>query len=197
MKLVTVEIWVPEDHAIETGHNGAIAPDVLGILSQYSAHVLSDEAIAKRAENIGYQAYRQTVRDIVANMLDEIKSGEIESEDAANDWLHQTVDGHHDVIYTACAKDVLRYSENEDALQDEYGSDELVRDGNLNWSGMAYAALLADVNAEIAENGGLAQYFECRECSYAVPTGMGETDWTRNDEGLPICADCREAIAKR
>jgi hypothetical protein len=183
MKRLFVEIWVREDETVTAGR---IAPDVLmNLAASYTADVRTEDEIARVADGIGQRAYYQTVKDVVSNLVDEIKSGQLETEDEAREWLHQTIDGHHDVIYTACAKDILRYSNNEDALAEESGSEELVRDGQINWSGMAFAALMADVMEEIEDIGA---YFTCTECHETVGN-----DCVRAADGFPTCPGCVDA----
>jgi hypothetical protein len=93
--------------------------------------------------------YFDTVRGIVADLQRAIKDKEVSTEDEAQDWLHETVDGHQDVIYTYKAQQVLLHSDNTDAYVEEYGAGGVIQDGAINWSVLAYAALLADVRDAI------------------------------------------------
>jgi hypothetical protein len=61
------------------------------------------------------------------------------------EWIHETVDGHEFVIYTAKAQSVLAISANDGAYIENYGTEGVVCDGGLNWSGLAYAAMEADL----------------------------------------------------
>jgi hypothetical protein len=93
--------------------------------------------------------YFDTVRGIVEDLQRAIKDKEISSEDEAQDWLHETIDGHHDVIYTYAAQQVVLHSDHSGAYVEEYGTDGIVANGDINWSVLAYAALLADVRDAI------------------------------------------------
>lgn len=63
--------------------------------------------------------------------------------------LHDAVDGNWWVIYTHANLKVLLYSSNDSAYVDEFGADGLVKDGNINYSAMAYMAMLADVHEDV------------------------------------------------
>ena len=89
--------------------------------------------------------YWDDVRVIVEDAKRAIKDKEIDDEDGLSDWLHETVDGHGRVIYTGRAIEGLLYTDNEDAYTDDFGTEGIVRDGSINWSGLAYAYLMADV----------------------------------------------------
>lgn len=75
-------------------------------------------------------------------------------EEARDEWLHETIDGHEFVTHTAKAQGVLLASDNDGAYVDEMGEEafaEAVREaGGPPWSLMAYMALLADVREQIA-----------------------------------------------
>lgn len=50
------------------------------------------------------------------------------------------------MIYTGQALDTLLWCSNQDAYTDEYGAEGVVeKGGGVNWSLLAYAALLEDV----------------------------------------------------
>lgn len=81
----------------------------------------------RQAEHVLYRAYYKSVgRDadsIKDDLIQAIKDGECNDEDAVNEWLqerlHETADGDAWVIYTHQAKRLLLVSENEDAAEDE------------------------------------------------------------------------------
>jgi hypothetical protein len=87
----------------------------------------------------------QYVRGLAEEAEALCKSGELADAEALDEWLHETVDGSDRVIYTWKAQRLLLCTENQDAMADEYGTEGLVEDGSVNWGGMAYHALLADV----------------------------------------------------
>jgi hypothetical protein len=62
------------------------------------------------------------------------------------DVLHETIDGHCWVIYTAYNFQVLQHSDNDGYAVEEWGSDCATRDGVLNTAMLAFGALWADVS---------------------------------------------------
>jgi len=64
--------------------------------------------------------------------------------------LWEAVDSHEFVIYTAKAQALLAISDNDGAFVEEYGAEGLVKDGSLNWSSLAYAAMEADIRGHAA-----------------------------------------------
>lgn len=95
--------------------------------------------------------YWDDVRSVVDNAADEIENGNITTDDELSDWLHETIDGHSNIIYTRSNFHVLLYSDNSDAYADEFGEEGMIRDGNVNWPALAYAAMLADVRDTIGD----------------------------------------------
>lgn len=96
------------------------------------------------------QEYWTEIRSICDEAKAEVISGEIADEDALNDWLHEHIDGHEFVIYTFKNHIVLLVSGNDGAYVEELGAEGLVdKHGCLNWAGMAYMAMLADVRETI------------------------------------------------
>jgi hypothetical protein len=105
-----------------------------------SAHLVTGEAIERLGDDIKRRAYFDTVRGIVADAERAILDGELEDREALSTWLHETIDGHHDVIYTYAAQDVLRYSENDGAYVENFGTDGVTdQSGGINWSALAFA----------------------------------------------------------
>ncbi len=103
---------------------------------------------ARRALRADYWA---DVRNVADNLKDEITAGRITDTEDADRWLDETVDGHGRVIYTAQAIEGLLYTDNESAFVDDFGEDGLVRDGNVNWSVLMYAAFRADIVARLGD----------------------------------------------
>lgn len=64
--------------------------------------------------------------------------------DDPSDVLHETIDGHQFVIYTAEAREVLAHSPNDSAIFDEMG-EQTVSDWGTIFSQAAYFAMCADV----------------------------------------------------
>ena len=106
-----------------------------------------NETTVSDALSILYRDYFAAVRSIADEALSLAKSGEIADDEALSDWLHESIDGHQRVIYTYKAKLVLICTDNPDAYADDFGAEGLVKSGAINWEGMAYAAMLADVRA--------------------------------------------------
>ena len=72
-----------------------------------------------------------------------------EYEEALRERLHETIDGHQWVIYTAYNYEVLRHSDNDGYMVEEFGADNLAPDGVLNTNALAFWALYADVSEYI------------------------------------------------
>lgn len=58
--------------------------------------------------------------------------------------LHETLDGHEWVIYTHKAKQVLAHSSHEDYVAENFGTDGILDGGSINWSLLAYGAMMGD-----------------------------------------------------
>lgn len=97
-----------------------------------------------------------------------------------SDVLHETIDGHQWVIYTAYHFDVLKHSPNDGAYFDEIGELTLT---SLDLAPIVYAALAADVRAELPDLG------DCSECGKTCL----QSELDENDE---TCKACREALSK-
>jgi hypothetical protein len=79
------------------------------------------EELVKLATDIINRDYYADVRGIAADLIRQIKDGEITSEDQLNDAIHQDVDSAQRVIYTFQAKLGLIASGNEDAYEEDFG----------------------------------------------------------------------------
>lgn len=110
-----------------------------------------DERTISDALSIIQRDYWNVVDGITDNLRDAVKNGEVSDVDGAETWLHETVDGHQYVIYTHLNFRVLQFSDNRDALSDELGAELLLKDGDVNWAGMTYMALLADVRDRLGD----------------------------------------------
>jgi hypothetical protein len=93
--------------------------------------------------------YRAEIRSLAEEAITEARSGDHGIGERCREWLlewvHETLDGHQFVIYTAQAQAVVAISDNDGAYVENYGADGLVKDGSLNWSALAYAAMEADL----------------------------------------------------
>lgn len=188
MKLITVRLCVPDSTPDPVlGDYGRLSADQVAILaSQPDATVtaLTDTDITAIADGIASREYHATVAGIVEDLKRATADGEITDRDAAMEWIEQTIDGHHDVIYTACAQEILRQSRNDGAYFDDFGSEGAITDGGIEYSKLAYCALRADVLEAIAD---LDAWFTCDTCNGDVTP----EDIAAAGENLPTCADCR------
>lgn len=191
MKPITLRLWVPDEtpDAILQGSRVSIPilRDWLLTLDQESrdAQLVTDEELSKIADGIAARDYDATVADIVEDLKRATRDGEITDRDGAIEWLEQTIDGHHDVIYTYAAMEVCRQSKNDGAYFDDFGSEGAVTDGGIEWSKLAYCALRADVLEAI---GDVDEWFQCSECNGEVTPA----DIVAAGDDLPVCADCRD-----
>jgi hypothetical protein len=90
------------------------------------------------ADRIIRADYWRDVHAIVTDVTDEIKAGRITTPDELDTYVHETVDGHHNVIYTYAARRVLMASDNVDAWED-------VGFENPTVEQQAFCAMRADV----------------------------------------------------
>ena len=81
-----------------------------------------------------------------------------------SEYVGETCDGHQWGIYTHYAKRIVCESKNADAYGLNYGTEGMLGEGDINWSGIAYAALEADIYEELDRQGfdvnDPAAYFE-------------------------------------
>lgn len=188
MRTITLQFHLDDDApALDSGY---VAPDVAMnlIASAPNVFALSEHEIQNQAEGIAARAYRETVSGIVANLTRAVKDGVVIDRDDLETWLHETIDGHGDVIYTARAMEVCRQSRNDGAYFDEFGDEGAVSDGGIEWSKLAYCALMADVREELSDVD--ERFFRCDECGADV-----EADYVQAAAGsddLPRCASCVE-----
>jgi hypothetical protein len=145
MKSITLRVWVNDDTDIDTIKAKIDRSGVEGVA------VLSDKEIADIADGNAQRAYYATVRGFVEDLKSEIKDGNINDADGAREWLEQSIDGCHDVIYTHAAQEVLRHSSNDSAYFDDFGSEGAITDNGIEWSKLAYCAILADVYEELGD----------------------------------------------
>lgn len=191
MKPITIRFWVPDNAPEAPADSYMKLSDLnawltaLGTL-QDPPHmgVITDEELVKIADGIAEREYRDTVSSIVEDLKRAVRDGEVTDSDGAIEWLEQTIDGHHDVIYTHCAQEILRQSRNDGAYFEDFGCDGALSDGAIEWSKLAYCALRADVLEAI---GDLDEWFQCSDCNGDVTP----EDIKAAGDNLPTCADCR------
>ena len=149
---------------IETGVRADNIPDKVtralragGFKGPVRAHIViarsPEDQVSDALSILQGDYYRNTIGGLVACFRDAAQSGEIEDQDSAETWIHETIDGHHDVIYTACAQTVCLVSQNDGAYIDNFGTEGLCEDGAISWSRLAYAAMEADLREALDNDG--------------------------------------------
>lgn len=139
------------------------------------------------------QDYWNDVQGMARSIIDEISPGvaadgktptepNITTRGDLLTHIHGTIDGCQRVIYTSQAIECLRYSSNDGAYFDHFGTEGAVGDSGINWSALAFCAFRQDVEEQLAAEGcDLNSPFSC-------PSGdCGETheNW---DDALACCA---------
>lgn len=99
--------------------------------------------------------YWREVRALGDELRDEVRTGEVTRPEQLHDRLHEAVDGHEYVVYTWRAQAVLLCSPNANAYVEECGTAGLTAGATVCWSTLAYFALRADVQEELARAGDL------------------------------------------
>jgi hypothetical protein len=92
------------------------------------------------------QEYWAEVAEVAETVTQEARDDERE----ISEVLWEAIDSHQFVIYTAQAQALLAISPNDGAMVEDFGADGVVKDGSLNWSGLAYCAMEADVREHSA-----------------------------------------------
>ena len=99
------------------------------------------------------QAYHAEIRSMSEDYRKRAIAGEFESREDLIDDIQETIDGHHDVIYTKCAMDVVCQSDNSGAYVDDFGSEGLIENGDVAWSRLAYSAMERDLIEQLRAEG--------------------------------------------
>lgn len=102
------------------------------------------EADVKAALDVLRQDYWQDIRGTGDSIIKEVKDGDITSRDEFEERLRQDIDGSSRVIYTLENQLTLICSDEADAYVEDFGEDGLVKDGAINWPGLAFAAFMAE-----------------------------------------------------
>ena len=104
------------------------------------------------SDRITEKEYWAEVRSTAESIFEEVREDEgIDTEpddlrDPLGDRLRETIDGHEWVVYTWKAQQILSISPNDAYSIEEFGCEQVVQDGTLNWSALAFGALYADVS---------------------------------------------------
>lgn len=105
---------------------------------------------ANRESEVSFEVrYHNAVNEIVGDIEQRVRDGQLTDGTEVMDAADEDVDGHQMVIYTAQARGVLAASRNEDAYWQENG--EALNE--MDWSRLAYYAMRADVSEEIRRRG--------------------------------------------
>jgi len=101
--------------------------------------------------------YWQEIESLAMSIIEETRSDNPDMSednllDAINERVHETIDGHHWIIYYSYNLDIIKHSNNEDYMSNEIGG----LDETLNKSGfdglcleIAFWAMYADVQYKI------------------------------------------------
>jgi hypothetical protein len=96
--------------------------------------------------------YYQGVRGISQDLADRVKDGELNTRDSLEQAVHESVDGSYWVIYTHANFQVLICSDHHDEYMEVTGEPPV--DGeSINWSALAYYAMLRDVQDQMSAEG--------------------------------------------
>jgi hypothetical protein len=153
------------------------------------------DAISHEADRIKAQEYAATVDDVVKSILDAVKAGEVTDRDDLETRLHEEIDSHHDVIYTYAAMQVIMQSPNSGAYFEELGAEGAVEDNEIQWSKLAYMALLADVRDELFNSDEIdineddLGWFTCEDCEKRFRRTAWESD---RADLTDTCTECAE-----
>ena len=130
--------------------------------------------------------YYQGVRSITQELADRIKNGDISSDEDLQDALHQDVNGSYWVIYTHANFQVLSCSDHHDAYSEEYGQPAVEGD-SINWAALAYAALMRDVQDQMAAEGVEVRDQELEEPHHMLEAGRSQLSWRASGRATSIC----------
>lgn len=93
--------------------------------------------------------YYTQISTIIDELQDNCQRSDILDRADLDRWLHETLDGHHWVIYFAYNYDVLSHSDNDGAYIAEFGAEGLIDGDRLRTENMAMWAMMADCHEEM------------------------------------------------
>jgi hypothetical protein len=111
------------------------------------------EAARSVAREILRADYYADVRGCAESIREAIAGGEVPDRESLLERIHEECDGHERVIYTHLNMETLLFSDNDDAYAEDFGADGMVKDGAINWAGLAYAAFERDVIDQLEAEG--------------------------------------------
>jgi len=106
----------------------------------------------------GYEYNQEIIgiaKDLVIEAMEQSNNDREEAEELINDsLLHETIDSHRWVIYYAYNLDVIKYSDNDDYMEDSFGTEEagvILADKGLSGlhSAIAFWCMYADVQDQL------------------------------------------------
>jgi hypothetical protein len=109
----------------------------------------SPERLYEAARDASARAYHAMIRELAEQIVSEARDNADDwREDDLSDYIHQTLDGHAWVIYTARAQMVCMVSESDGVgVEDGLIDPSEFRDC-IPWSKLAYCAMEADLREE-------------------------------------------------
>lgn len=120
------------------------------------------EADEDYADRVLRARYYREVRSVAAYHVAALKKGDYDDEDAAIEALEQTIDGHHDVIYTGCARMICYVSDHVSDAEEEAAE---MTTAPPTPSLLAYMCMLHEVREAIDTELGtsVSEYFASRK----------------------------------
>ena len=108
-----------------------------------------------RGDNEYWTEIKGIAADLVTEAMEQAENDKDKAEELINDsLLHETIDGHQWVIYYGYNLDVIKYSDNEDYYNDNFGADSLA--ASLEQGGLdtlhchiAFWCMYADVQEQL------------------------------------------------
>jgi len=101
------------------------------------------------SERMTSQEYWAEVASLAESVLEEGRADGQSDDEIMSDRLWETIDGHQWVIYTAYHYEVLSHSDNSGYTVEQFGTDELIKGGELNTAALAFGALYGDVSDKL------------------------------------------------
>jgi hypothetical protein len=109
--------------------------------------------LVTHAQSLQRRAYYSHVKACAQDLIDRLKSGEIEDYDAFDTALHEEVDGDRWVFVTHRAQLVGVISDNAGCALEEFGAEGVVENGSIKWSYIAFFAMQADLVEALSQLG--------------------------------------------
>lgn len=157
----------------------------------------TNEEKLEAARRILRADYWDDVRSVASDITAEIESGELTDREEVYERLDELVDGSHRVNYTYSAMEGVMASDNDGAYEQEFGSDGMVEDGQIQWSRLCWAAMRQDVLDRLGDVEDLIDEHKplrCDECAKIV--AEDDANYTEDDDETPYCDTCFAALTE-